>query len=167
VWCLIRGDDEAQEGLGKRPVISTPQSQEPKKSSVCLDQKTGQVRQAGSDAPGGFIIEAREQMQESLFYFAYGALGLTRLTQGLHLPVCEWLTTVPPYRKLLLLPRDHLKTSMMRALALHILLQEKGTNLYFNKNQGRRRGFCMRERRRLMRSISLGGWKVSLRRIAC
>lgn len=73
-----------------------------------VDQKTGQVRQAGSDRPGSFITETRAQMQESLFYFAYGALGLTRLTTSLHLPICQWLTKIPPYRKLLLLPRDHL-----------------------------------------------------------
>jgi hypothetical protein len=73
-----------------------------------VDPKTGSVRQAGSDGPGAFIADTRKQMQESLFYFAYGALGLTRLTTSLHLPICEWLTKSPPYRKLLLLPRDHL-----------------------------------------------------------
>lgn len=98
--------------------------------------KSGEVRQAGSDGPGKFIMESRRQMERSLFYLAYGALGLTRLTQSLHLPVCKWLTKIPAYRKLLLLPRDHLKTSMMRSLSIHILLQERETNIYFPGKAG-------------------------------
>jgi hypothetical protein len=108
----------------------------PAHEEFVVDQRTGEARQAGSDGPGEFIEEARRQMQSSLFYFAYGALGLTRLTNSLHLPVCNWLTKIPPYRKLLLLPRDHLKTSMMRSLCLHMLIQEPETNLYFPGKPG-------------------------------
>lgn len=101
-----------------------------------VDVKSGQVRQAGSDQSGKFMVQAREEMERSLFYLAYGALGLTRLSQGLHLQVCKWVTTCPPYRKLLLLPRDHLKTSMMRALSIHIHLQEREKNIYFPGKPG-------------------------------
>ena len=101
-----------------------------------VDPKTGRVRQAGSDREGAFIAKARLEMEGSLFYLAYGALGLTRLTRSLHLSVCQWLTRVPPYRKLLLLPRDHLKTSIMRALSIHMLLQDKDKNLYFPGKPG-------------------------------
>lgn len=101
-----------------------------------VDSRTGRVRQAGSDGEGQFIVQAREEMEKNLFYFAYGALGLTRLTQTLHLPVCQWITKIPSYRKLLLLPRDHLKTSIMRSLSIHILFQEKEKNIYFPGKPG-------------------------------
>lgn len=96
-----------------------------------VNQKSGEVRQAGSDRSGVWIEKMREEMSRNLFYFAYATLNLTRLTESLHLPVCKWLVQSPPYRKLLLLPRDHLKTSLLRALVCHMLVQEKEENIYF------------------------------------
>lgn len=38
---------------------------------------------------------------------------------------------IPPYRKLALLPRGHLKTTITKALMIHILIQPDGNNVYF------------------------------------
>jgi hypothetical protein len=80
---------------------------------------------------GQYIQDTRRLAERSLYFFAKSVLGLTRLTDHLHLGVCDWLQKVPPYRKLYLLPRDHLKTSIARALILHLLIQPKESNLYF------------------------------------
>jgi hypothetical protein len=104
---------------------------------LVADRRTGRIRQAGAaQAEGRWVVLAREQMLCNLYYFAYAGLGLTRLTQSLHLPVCEWMTKFPAYRKMLLLPRDHLKTSIMRSLSIHMLMQDKDTNIYFPGKEG-------------------------------
>jgi len=98
--------------------------------------KGGEVRQAGATIPGSFVEEFRAKAEADLFVFGKGILGLDRLTQSLHLPACRFLSRFPPYRKLLLMPRDHLKTSMCRALVLHILLQNADSNPYFPGMEG-------------------------------
>lgn len=104
---------------------------------LVVDKKTGRVRQAGAvESNGRWVIKAREEMQHNLFYFAYGALNLTRLTTTLHLPICQWLQAIPTYRKMLLIPRNHLKTSILRALAIHMLIQNKETNCYIQGKDG-------------------------------
>lgn len=99
-------------------------------AELVVDPKTGEVRQAGADRSGDFVTDFRRRAEESLFVFAKGVLGLTRLTRTLHLPCCDWLQAFPPYRKLMLMPRDHLKTSMCRALVIHMLMQPKDNNHY-------------------------------------
>lgn len=99
---------------------------------VVVETKTGRPRQAGAtSAEGEWILQSRRHAEESLYVFAKLVLGLTRLTDHLHRGVCHWLQQVPPYRKLYLLPRDHLKTSIARALILHLLIQPKENNQYF------------------------------------
>lgn len=97
-----------------------------------IDRKTGQIRQAGSSTPeGNFIKDFRTAAERSLYVFAKGVLGMSRLNRSLHREMCLWLTKCPPQRKLLLMPRDHLKTSMVgRALPIHILIQPKEHNIY-------------------------------------
>lgn len=76
---------------------------------LVADRRTGRIRQAGAaQSEGNWVLLARKEMLGNLYYFGYATLGLTRLTQSLHLPVCDWLTKFPAYRKMLLLPRDHL-----------------------------------------------------------
>ncbi|RJQ37456.1 MAG: hypothetical protein C4555_06380 [Dehalococcoidia bacterium] len=104
---------------------------------LTVDPKTGLVRQAGASmAEGEFVQRVKAQAEADLYTFAVSILGLTRMTKRLHLPVTRWLMHIPPYRKLLLLPRDHLKTSMMRALETHMLLQPAERNPYFPGKDG-------------------------------
>lgn len=103
---------------------------------LVVDAKTGKVRQAGATQEGKLVQEFKDQAEKSLYVFAKGVLGLTLLTPTLHLPLCAGLTACPPYRKLRLLPRDHLKTSIIRGLMMHILLQPKESNLYFPSKEG-------------------------------
>lgn len=75
-----------------------------------VNSKTGAIRQAGSDVGGRFIDDFRLEAQSSLYLFNKVVLGLDRMTQSLHLPVCNWLTDLRgKKRKGLLLPRSHLK----------------------------------------------------------
>lgn len=105
---------------------------------IIVDAKTGQPRQAGATTPEGkFIVDFRKTAEQSLYAFGKGVLGFTRLTTSLHLPTAEWLTKIPPFRKLLLLPRDHLKTSLCsRALPMHVVIQPKESNLYYPGREG-------------------------------
>lgn len=87
--------------------------------------RRGRLRQAGTVDPHvGFVDFWRRFCESNLLVFAYVVLGRDYLTRSLHLPVCNWLMRTPPYRKLLLLPRRHAKTSIVsHALPLHILVQ--------------------------------------------
>jgi len=59
-------------------------------------------------------------------------MGRRYLTKDLHLPVCDFLQKVPAYRKMLLMPRDHAKTSLVsHCLPPHIIIQPAETNKYF------------------------------------
>ena len=102
--------------------------------------QNGRVRQAGTVDPDGKAEDyLRHHYQRNLFAFAQGVMGLDRMTRHLHMPVCNWLQLTPTVyerRKLLLMPRDHLKTSTVRALAAHILIQSKEDNLYFPGKAG-------------------------------
>lgn len=116
--------------------------EKPPTVEIVVDAKTGRPRQAGADGgtslEGRYVNEFRQHAERSLFAFARGVLGLNRLNDTLHWDVCKLLTHVPPYRKLVLLPRDHLKTSIVsRAMPIHILIQPRESNLYrFNIDGG-------------------------------
>ena len=107
-------------------------------TEVVVDKKTGQARQAGAEiADGQWIGGLRERAEKSLFVFAKGILGRTYLTRSLHKPVCTWLQTRPPDRKMLLMPREHCKTTIVgHALAPHILIQSPENNPYFPGQPG-------------------------------
>lgn len=100
---------------------------------VVVDKATGLARQAGAaQAEGPWVDGLRRRAESSLYVFAKGILGREYLTVGLHKPVCAWLQQRPPDRKLLLLPREHCKTTLVaHALPLHILIQPQESNLYF------------------------------------
>ena len=99
---------------------------------VVVDARTGLPRQAGASTPEGrFIAAFRTHAERSLFAFARGVMGRGYLTRQLHKPICEFLQTCPPRRKLLLLAREHAKTSLIgHCLPLHILIQPADDNLY-------------------------------------
>ena len=100
--------------------------------------RTGLPRQAGAESPEGeFIKQFRERAERSLYAFVVGVLGRGYLTKQLHLPLCDWLTKIPPRRKLGLLPREHGKTSVVaHALPPHMMIQSKATNIYYPNLDG-------------------------------
>ena len=105
---------------------------------IVLDRRTGEPRQAGTVDPNGhFVLRYRRLAERSLFFFAKAVLKSDRLTKDLHLPVCDFLTKTPPYRKLVLLPRDHLKSRIVaQAMPIHILIQSPERNIYFPGREG-------------------------------
>lgn len=101
-----------------------------------LDAK-GRARQAGTvDSPTQLVQDVKTLCEGSLYHFGRQVLGLTRMTPSLHLPVCQWLTGGAQKRKLLLMPRDHLKTSIVRAMCAHMVIQPID-GLYFPEMVGR------------------------------
>jgi len=112
---------------------STPEAAFIDPREVVVDARTGQPRQAGADTPEGrFVVAFRQRAEQSLFVFARGVMGRGYLTKRLHKPVCEFLQRCPPRRKLLLLPRETGKTSIVgHCLPLHILVQPRSANIYW------------------------------------
>src|ERR1043166_1167727 len=99
-----------------------------------VDAKTGQVREPGTlgEDGGRQWAEIRRAAESNLYYFTKFILGRRYLTDPLHAPVCGFLQDRNYARKLLLLPREHCKSSIVSdALPMHILLQSEETNIYF------------------------------------
>lgn len=107
-------------------------------AEIVVEKKTGRPKQAGADLPdGAFVNELRKKAERSLFVFTKGILEREYLSPKLHREICPWLTKAPPYRKLLLLPRKHAKTSIVsHGLPIHILIQPRENNLYFPNKAG-------------------------------
>lgn len=107
-------------------------------TEIVVDRRTGRARQAGAThADGAFVQGIRLRAEASLFVFAKGIMGRTYLTKALHRPICEWLQRRPPMRKLLLLPREHGKSTLVgHCLPIHILIQPAETNAYFPGEPG-------------------------------
>lgn len=106
-------------------------------TEIVID-KNGQPRQAGATMPEGeYIKRFKRRAEESLFIFAKGILGRHFLTKHFHRDVCNWLQKCAPFRKLLLMPREHAKTTIVSgALPPHILIQSAETNIYFPGLEG-------------------------------
>lgn len=98
---------------------------------LVIDAATGEVRQAGTSAAGQVIEQTRREAERSLYFFGKVIMGYDLLSPTFHLPECNRLQAVPPRRKLVLWPRGHLKTTILKAMALHMLIQPDGTNAYF------------------------------------
>ena len=105
---------------------------------VVIDPKTGTARQAGSSHPmGEFINRIKVRCENDLHFFSKSIMGRDYLTKNLHLPICNFLQKTPPFRKLLLLPRDHAKTSIVaHCLPPHIIIQPAESNVYFPGENG-------------------------------
>jgi hypothetical protein len=100
--------------------------------------KNGAVRQAGADRAGAFVADIKRSAERSLYFFGKVIMGYDLLSPVLHLPECDRLQATPPYRKLTLFPRGHLKTTILKALCVHQIIQSgaalgDGTfdNVYF------------------------------------
>ena len=100
--------------------------------------KTGEVKQAGTTDPTGrFIKLIKRKAESSLYFFCKSILGLDRLVPHLHGEVCNVLQTWPPYRKLILLPRDCFKSTIVaKGLPIHKFIQPKENNIYWPGHDG-------------------------------
>jgi hypothetical protein len=95
-------------------------------------EKSGQIRQAGASQTNGVWVEAKRKLYEgSLYQFARVILDYHWLSPKLHVPVCRWLQTCPPYRKFFLSPRGHGKSTLTaQAAPLHMIIQPAAQNIY-------------------------------------
>jgi hypothetical protein len=73
----------------------------------------------------------RRASEQSLFFFSRAVLGLKFLTPQLHASMCNFLQDPLHHDKMMLVPRDHVKTTLVKALCLHVLIQDEKTNPYF------------------------------------
>lgn len=103
------------------------------RNEYVVDARTGHIREAGTlgEDGGRHIDQLRTACEQSLYLYTKFVLGRDYLTDALHEPVCMWLQTPTPQRKMLLLPREHAKTSMVsHGLPTHILIQPAESNIY-------------------------------------
>lgn len=104
---------------------------------LVADEKRAEVRQAGADRAGKWVEQFRKTAEQDLYVFAKGVMGRDYLTKGFHLDVTRFLQRSPPYRKMLLLPRNHTKTSIVsHCLPPHVLIQPADGNIYFPGLEG-------------------------------
>ncbi len=96
----------------------------------------GKVRQAGTVDPGSAASLVRKRAERELFYFATVFMGGNILCAQPHGLFCDFIQQVPKRRKLLLAPRNHLKTTLTKALVLHAIVQPDGNNVYFPSGMG-------------------------------
>ena len=93
------------------------------------------VVQAGADRDS--TDDLRTACERSLYVMCKGVLGMSRFTTHLHKPLCAWLTTVPPRRRILLMPRSTYKTTMAIGLGIWATIQPPYRNLLFPGRDGR------------------------------
>lgn len=110
----------------------------PSAIELVIDRKTGRVRQAGAtEAEGRWVLDLKTRCERSLYVFEKVVLRRADFTPTLHKPGCDWLQTVPPWRKMMLWPREHCKTSMVgHGLPLHVQIQSATSNPYFPDEDG-------------------------------
>lgn len=109
-----------------------------RRAELVIERKTGKVRQAGAArAEGAFIEMFKRTCERDLYAFMRGVMNHYFLDPNLHKAVCDWLTTVPPHRKMLLMPRNHGKTTLVaQGIPLHAMIQPAATNIYYPKMPG-------------------------------
>ncbi len=98
----------------------------------------GQARQAGTTDPNGRLLSlVKKKAETDLHFFCKAILGLTRLTNHLHREVCKFIQQIPPYRKLIMLPRDTFKSTIVaKGLPIHKFIQSKENNVYWPGHDG-------------------------------
>src|ERR1700752_878706 len=111
---------------------------QPPSVEIVIDAKRGRPRQAGADlAEGKFITEFRQSAEQSLYVFTKGILNRNYLSPALHISMSKWASAIPPFRKLILIPRKHAKTSMIsHGLPPHMIIQPKDNNIYLPGRAG-------------------------------
>ena len=113
------------------------ETEAPSPREIVVSTKTGIARQAGATTPEDtFIRELKLKAEQSLFVFSKSIIGRPFIIKSLHKPLCDYLQKRPPYRKGVLLPREHIKTVLVgQCLPVHILIQPKG-GCYFPADEG-------------------------------
>ena len=118
-----------------KPPLPTSEEDEFSQASwheLIADSKRQQVRQAGADREGEWVKKFKKAAEQNLYVFSKGVMNRDYLTKHFHLEVARFLQKSPPYRKMLLLPRNHGKTSLVsHCLPIHILIQPADGNIYF------------------------------------
>lgn len=96
------------------------------------------VRQTGTlgEGPQHFVAQAKSLAERNLYAFSMIYMGGNILKPRPHGLFCNFLQAIPPRRKLLLAPRNHLKTTISKALVLHLIIQPDGQNCYFPSTMG-------------------------------
>lgn len=70
------------------------------------------------------LAQMRQDCLDSLYVFAKTVCGFDKLTPHLHKDVCEFLQEDPAIRKVLMLPRDHYKSTIVSAYCLWRLMRD-------------------------------------------
>lgn len=124
------------------PPPATPTSptraEPPPSNEIIIETKTGRIRQAGADDHGPWMVEQRLRFERSLYAFTKGVLKRRLLSPHIHKWFCASLTAhTPPYRKMRLIPRGHLKSSIVsEAMPIHMHIQPADTNIYWPGEPG-------------------------------
>jgi hypothetical protein len=82
-------------------------------------------------------IYLREEAKKSLYVFGKGVLGMTKMNERLHLPVCNYIQMFPwtgglpeSRRKMLWMPREHFKSTIISiALPLWLLIHDRNKTI--------------------------------------
>lgn len=106
--------------------------------SLLVVDHSAHVRQAGTlgEGPQTFVKQAKLLAERSLYAFSMIYMGGNILKPRPHGLFCNFLQDIPGRRKLLLAPRNHLKTTISKSLVLHLLIQPDGYNCYFPTTMG-------------------------------
>lgn len=78
------------------------------------------------------IDAMRLAAEQSLFFFSRNILERKWLTTSLHQSMCSYLQIGSKTRKLMLVPRNHGKTTLIKDQILHLLIQPASHNIYFS-----------------------------------
>jgi len=97
--------------------------------------RNGKIVQAGADIDETDSL--RVACERSLYVFCKAILKNTAFVTHLHLPICNWLQTIPSRRKVLLTPRGTFKTTMAMGMSVHMTIQPVHGNLYMPGKDGR------------------------------
>lgn len=109
--------------------LPIPEAQEPE---IEIALRGGRPVQAGADAEGSFLEEFRRRQEENLFLFARLTCKKWFLNWSFHFPFCNSLQRVPPQRKLVLVPREHCKSTIVsQVLPLHVIIQPPKKSVWF------------------------------------
>lgn len=86
------------------------------------------------------VQDAKQLAERNLFYFIDGILGtepgFEQLSPVLHKEMCRFLQNPLQKRKLMLVPRDHFKSTLLKGMVLHFLIQPENHNIYFPGMKG-------------------------------
>lgn len=77
------------------------------------DQDIPLLDETIAELPSDIREDLASRGRNDLFFFNSGVLGMRDMTIGCHGPLCAWATRNPKQFKMMLMPRDHLKTSVI------------------------------------------------------